>query len=39
MFYFNKKNERKNKLIKPRTKIRHIDDIMNELKEFYYSNN
>ena len=39
MFYFNKKNTRKNKLIKTRTKIKHIHNIMKELNELYYSNN
>ena len=39
VFYFNKKNTRKNKLIKTRTKIRRIDNIMKELNELYYSNN
>ena len=38
-FYLNKKNTRKNKKLNAQQKIKHIDNIMNELKELYYSNN
>ena len=38
-FYPNKKNTRKNKKLNAQQKIKHIDNIMNELKELYYSNN
>ena len=38
-FYLNKKNTKKNKKLNAQQKIKHIDNIMNELKEPYYSNN
>ena len=38
-FYLNKKNTKKNKKLNAQQKIKHIDNIMNELKELYYSNN
>ena len=38
-FYLNKKNTRKNKKLNAQQKVKHIDNIMNELKELYYSNN
>ena len=38
-FYLNKKNTKKNKKLNAQQKIKHIDNIMNELKKPYYSNN